>query len=694
MDNKHLVNIAIQHIKDDNPHGIDDIKKGIYSDIDGIHADLNTVKTDMLQVNSKSDSIQGFLDSIKSEVDDLPSVIEARGKLAERVSLSFIDNKISEEEAKRISETLDALNEAKGYTDMAKVGTEEYINSIKTEVIDYSDTLLYHFEEALGPLAFEDKIELARLGETIIDGGYLKTEVIKAHSIGAHHINTNELVVGDNITMGPNAVITWDNLSEDSKENLKGEDAIIWTIGGDGYWYKDGVKTGDLAVGADGTDGEDGTEWTIGEDGYWYENGVKTDKKAIGEDGYTPVKGTDYFDGEDGQDGESKYLWIKYSQNSNGNPATDDPAGAKYIGIATTITNVKPSHYLSYTWSLIKGEDGVKGETGPNGQTSYLHIKYSNNGYSFTSNGGETVGSWIGTYVDFTEADSTVFSRYTWNKVKGEDGKDGKDGSDANVPDYITKTKITSTTIESPSITGGTITGGSIRSTSTINVATDAYIGNNLYLGSQSINSAKSIAFNDRTAITGVGRGINSKLDLSAYKVDISSVYVDINAGTTTIHYDLNIGEVGKIYFDSGGSINFNNASVLNFSGNDISKGTVPYARLPSDNLVHSSGSNARGKWIRFGSGVQMCWYNTILTYTSGTTIDNSWTYPMAFIDPPTVSGNATESATVVHRSLAVYFASITDSSCTALMSRPTGSADFSTSHTRSVSLMAVGMWK
>lgn len=149
------------------------------------------------------------------------------------------------------------------------------------------------------------------------------------------------------------------------------------------------------------------------------------DSVKDGEDGYTPIKGTDYFDGKDGQDGESKYLWIRYSQNSNGNPFITDPTNAKYIGIATTLTDSPPSNYLSYDWSLIKGTDGIAGEKGSDGQTSYLHIKYSNDGTTFTANNGETVGAYIGTYVDFVEADSMVFSRYTWNKVKGEDGKDG-----------------------------------------------------------------------------------------------------------------------------------------------------------------------------------------------------------------------------------------------------------------------------
>lgn len=165
-------------------------------------------------------------------------------------------------------------------------------------------------------------------------------------------------------------------------------------------------------------------------------NGVK------GDEGYTPQKGVDYFDGESGQDGTSSYLWVRYSQNSNGDPMTDDPTNAKYIGVATTETASAPSGYASYTWTLIKGSDGVPGEDGVDGESSYLHIKYSDDGgTTFTANNGEDVGIWIGTYVDDTKADSNVTSDYTWNKVRGDDGYtpikgvdyfDGVDGQDGN----------------------------------------------------------------------------------------------------------------------------------------------------------------------------------------------------------------------------------------------------------------------
>jgi len=75
-----------------------------------------------------------------------------------------------------------------------------------------------------------------------------------------------------------------------------------------------------------------------------------------------------------------------------------------------------------YTWVQIQGTQGIPGQTGPDGRTSYLHIKYSNDGVNFTDHNGEDPGDYIGTYVSFDSADHLVFSDYTWKKIVGETG--------------------------------------------------------------------------------------------------------------------------------------------------------------------------------------------------------------------------------------------------------------------------------
>ena len=82
---------------------------------------------------------------------------------------------------------------------------------------------------------------------------------------------------------------------EDGKPGADGKPGTVVTIGTDGYWYLDGVKTNYRASGTINVP-------SIGEDGYWYIDGVKTNYKAdgskitIGADGYWYIDGlkTDY----------------------------------------------------------------------------------------------------------------------------------------------------------------------------------------------------------------------------------------------------------------------------------------------------------------------------------------------------------------------------------------------------------------
>ena len=150
-----------------------------------------------------------------------------------------------------------------------------------------------------------------------------------------------------------------------------------------------------------------------------------------GEKGDTGVKG------DAGANGITYYTWIKYSDNPNGNPCYDTPiSSTKYIGIAVNQTTATEStDYTKYTWSKFKGDQGVKGEQGipgipgTNGKTTYFHIKYSSvSNPTSSSQMTETPSTYIGTYVDYTEADSTDPSKYTWSRFQGIQGEKGEQG--------------------------------------------------------------------------------------------------------------------------------------------------------------------------------------------------------------------------------------------------------------------------
>lgn len=63
--------------------------------------------------------------------------------------------------------------------------------------------------------------------------------------------------------------------------------------------------------------------------------------------------------GKDGTPADSKYIWVKYSQNENGIPLTDDPTDAIYMGLSyNQESNVESDNPSDYAWIKIHGENG------------------------------------------------------------------------------------------------------------------------------------------------------------------------------------------------------------------------------------------------------------------------------------------------------------------------------------------------
>lgn len=155
--------------------------------------------------------------------------------------------------------------------------------------------------------------------------------------------------------------------------------------------------------------------------------------------------GADGIPGTNGQDGKTSYLHVAYANSPDGSVdfSTTVSENKLYMGVCVDFNSSDPSTASSYSWSRIKGEDGEPGRDGTDGQpgpqgapgadgapgkTSYFHVKYSPVPSPSASQMTETPDKYIGTYVDFTEADSTDPSDYTWSKFEGSDGRDGADG--------------------------------------------------------------------------------------------------------------------------------------------------------------------------------------------------------------------------------------------------------------------------
>lgn len=170
--------------------------------------------------------------------------------------------------------------------------------------------------------------------------------------------------------------------------------------------------------------------------------GPKGDKGDPGEQGLRGLQG-DKGDqgiqgpkGADGKDGKTTYFHIKYSAVSNPTYAsqmTETPS--KYIGTYVDFAQTDSDDPKKYSWQQLEGsqgpqgKQGISGTNGADGKTSYLHIKYSNDGgKTFTGNSGEDIGAYIGTCVDYAKDDPTSVGMYKWAKIKGEAGAKGDKG--------------------------------------------------------------------------------------------------------------------------------------------------------------------------------------------------------------------------------------------------------------------------
>lgn len=175
---------------------------------------------------------------------------------------------------------------------------------------------------------------------------------------------------------------------------------------------------------------------------YRYNNDTATKGHAPTESNYWDVVAK----GKQGSGGQTSYMHVKYSPVANPTDAQMTDTPDKYIGTCCDHNATAPTTASSYTWAQFKGDTGAKGdkgdqgdrgypgEPGEDGRTTYLHIKYSNNGgLSFTENNGETPGAYMGQYTDFEEFDSSDSADYTWGLIEGAAGLGGVD---ADSPAY------------------------------------------------------------------------------------------------------------------------------------------------------------------------------------------------------------------------------------------------------------------
>lgn len=179
--------------------------------------------------------------------------------------------------------------------------------------------------------------------------------------------------------------------------------------------------------------------------------------------------GADGIPGKNGENGETSYVHFAYATSADGKTgfSTTDTVGKTYMGQYADFEKADSEDPTKYRWSKFQGPQGPQGEQGPqglqglqgekgeqgipgptgetgatgatgpqglagkdgtNGKTSYFHIKYSPVENPTSSQMSEIPNTYIGTYVDYIEQDSTDPSKYTWYRFQGLQGAQGTQG--------------------------------------------------------------------------------------------------------------------------------------------------------------------------------------------------------------------------------------------------------------------------
>src|SRR5699024_967870 len=152
--------------------------------------------------------------------------------------------------------------------------------------------------------------------------------------------------------------------------------------------------------------------------------------KIKGDKGDKGDRGPQGIRGPAGANGQSQYVHMRYSANSNGSGFVPSPnSNTKYIGIAVTASSTAPTGASSYTWSKFIGENGsqgIQGPAGPSGKTTYTWVKYADEkdgtGISDSPSGKMYIGL---AFNKTTQTESTNPKDYQWSAMYDEEAFKG-----------------------------------------------------------------------------------------------------------------------------------------------------------------------------------------------------------------------------------------------------------------------------
>ena len=220
---------------------------------------------------------------------------------------------------------------------------------------------------------------------------------------------------------------------------------------------------------------------------------------------------------------------VVMAQNgANGQDGISPKVSLSKSGNTTTISIVDATG--THTQTVKDGINGTPGEAGKDGKTSYFHVKYSNDGgKTFTGNSGEDTGIYMGSYTDYTEADSTDVKKYNWVKVKGDKGDTGQKGQDG------TSVKITSKSVTYQTSTSGTTapTGTWVTTVPTVNNGQYLWTKTTVQYSDGNKTEAYSVSYKGTNGTNGTSVTV-SKTEVT-YQVSTSGTTAPTGTWSTTM---------------------------------------------------------------------------------------------------------------------------------------------------------------
>ncbi|MFD1431366.1 phage tail protein [Lacticaseibacillus yichunensis] len=326
------------------------------------------------------------------------------------------------------------------------------------------------------------------------------------------------------------------------------------------------------------------------------------------------------------------YTWIRYADDDQGTGISPLAAGKAYIAMKPNQTDAVPSDdpadYVGL-WQKVTGDpgkdggQGTPGTPGADGKTSYIHTAWADSvdgtaNFS-TSEAGNRL--YIGTVTDFTEADPTDPTAYTWQYVKGEvghtgaDGQDGKDGLTSYLHTAYAQNSTGTLGFSTTSATGATYIGVYSDQTAADSTVASKYT----WMQAQGPAGKDITSFAKGTALPSTVGPANSQFWLTNADGQATAVYVSNGTSwvATPITASMIVAATFKGMNFEGVTFTGSSFSTSNSYKADGSDTFTSGATITNTQTLDSHGYKSLTKGAIMGSTVAG-------SYTGTTTIDNA----------------------------------------------------------------------